>query len=135
VPLADPPRFATYADAVARAYPVTPAVPSQAPFLADYGDERADLWLLVLQRGVSDADHDFYRTLPAFYPPQEGDTAESVVPPPDGWAAVICAQLRVRPTASFVAMTDHPVEVREWVRRSDAVCDTSRLSVLEMPQP
>ncbi|MFN8169606.1 MAG: hypothetical protein U0S36_12570 [Candidatus Nanopelagicales bacterium] len=135
VPLADPPRFVTYADAVARAYPVTPAVPSQAPFLADYGDERADLWLLVLQRGVSDADHDFYRTLPAFYPPQEGDTAESVVPPPDGWAAVICAQLRVRPEASFVAMTDHPVEVREWVRRSDAVCDTSRLSVLELPQP
>ena len=24
-----------------------------------YGDERADLWLMILQRGISDADHDF----------------------------------------------------------------------------
>ena len=116
VALADPARFVTYADTIARAYPVTPAVDSQAPFLADYGDERANLWLLVLQRGISDADHDFYRTLPAFYPPQTGETAESLVPPPDDWAAVICAQLRVRPDASFVAMTDHPDEVRAWVR-------------------
>jgi hypothetical protein len=132
-PLTDPPRFVTYADAIARAYPVTPALPSQVPFLADFGDERADLWLMVLQRGISDADHDFARTLPAFYPPQTSAEAESLVPPPADWGAVICAQLRVRPTASFVAMTEHPDEVREWARGVESTCDASRLSVLEIP--
>jgi hypothetical protein len=128
-----PPSYVTYADAIARAYPVTPAVPSQVPFLADYGDERADLWLMILQRGISDADHDFVRTLPAFYPPQTSDEAISLVPPPQDWGAVICAQLRLRPTAYFVAMTEHPVEVERWAGGLNATCDASRLSVLEIP--
>ena len=132
-PLSEPPRFVTYVDAIARAYPTTPAVTTQVPFLADFGDERANLWLLLLQRGISDADHDFYRTLPAFYPPQTSDEADSLVPPPADWAAVICAQLRVRPQASFVAMTDHPTEVRRWARGIGRTCDASRVSVLEIP--
>jgi hypothetical protein len=132
-PLAEPPRFVTYADIIVRAYPITPAVPNQVPFLADYGDERADLWLMILQRGISDADHDFIRTLPAFYPPQTSDEADSLVPPPADWGAVICAQLRLRPTAFFVAMTEHPVEVTRWASGISSTCDASRLSVLEIP--
>jgi hypothetical protein len=131
--LTDPPSYVTYADTVARAYPVTPAVPNQVPFLADYGDERADLWLMILQRGISDADHDFVRTLPAFYPPQTSPEAISLVPPPQDWGAVICAQLRLRPEAYFVAMTEHPDEVTRWARSLNATCDASRLSVLPLP--